>query len=103
MLEGLGGVAGDRDVRPGVVADLHPRADPDAQNLLGVGIVLQLDGVHKTVGPFEMVSLEFSGQRRGDLAAVRARRQAACGGQVVEGERLTGPAHSKVKPQSRLE
>jgi hypothetical protein len=61
-----------------VIANVHARVDPDAQGLLGVGIVLQPDGIHKAVCAFQVVGLQLGCQRGGDSGALITGRQGAC-------------------------
>jgi hypothetical protein len=49
LFEGFGGVAGEREMRPGVAAEVHAGCGPDVEGLLGVGVVLELEGVDEAV------------------------------------------------------
>ena len=87
LFESFGGIAGERNVRPRVAADVHSRVDPDVQSLLRVRIVLELARIDESVGAFQMIGPQFSGQGRRDSCAVLTGRKAARGGQVIKCQR----------------
>lgn len=87
MLKCFRGVRRERDVRPGVAADVHACIHPCVQSLQLIGNVLDPARIHKPIGPFKMIGLQYRCQLHGNLRPRHARGHFATSRQIVKGER----------------
>jgi hypothetical protein len=104
LLEGLRSVRNERDMGPGMAADVHAVGDPGAQGLPRVGIIVEFAGVHEAVRAIEVIPFQYGGEPGGDSVAGVAGRQHTGGGQVVEGqgEGRMGSKRRKLKRGCRM-